>query len=79
MVKQNKFISNDLCSFYTSQLGKSNFLFKNISSFYKVCSLVVSVGYSFIINQHFSLMTSAKVMAIYLIFIDKSDLIKPGY
>lgn len=79
MVKQNKFISNDLCSFYIWHLGKSNFLFKNISSFYKVCSCVILVGYSFIMNQCFSLVASAKVMAIYLIFLDKSDLIKPVY
>lgn len=78
-VKQNKFISNGLCSFHIWHLGKSNFLFKNINSFYKACSCVVSVGYSFIINQCFSLMASAKVMAIYSIFLDKSDLIKPVY
>lgn len=30
-------------------------------------------------NQCFSLVASAKVMAIYLIFLDKSDLIKPVY
>lgn len=43
------------------------------------CTCVVSVGYSFIINRCFSLMASAKVMAIYSIFLDKSDLIKPVY
>ena len=35
-------------------LGKSNFLFKNISSYYKMCSCVISAGYIFITNQHFS-------------------------
>lgn len=54
-------------------------MFKNISSFYKVCSCVISVGYSFIMNQCFSLVASAKVMAIYSISLDKSDLIKPVY
>lgn len=78
MVKQNKFVRNSLCAFYIAIEVKAIFLFENISSFYKVCSCVVSAEYGFIISQHFSLMTSAKVMDIYSIFIDKSDCSKPG-